>query len=190
MSSPACWQPPVAAATPSAPAPAGRPGRGPGGPAGSGPGGRAGHGPTSSPTRPGAAATASAAEAELRRLVGAFAALFLEVEAGRRPRRHLEPLLTPLLWARLAPVWVRRDDPGCVVAVQGMLGAGGTFDAVAVVRRGVRFGALGLRLVHTRRGWRVDEVARPEDGPLPPPEHVPPPDEPDSFDVVLTADLG
>lgn len=183
MSTSPSQQPPPAAAA--AGVPAGPPTRSPAEPAGNAPGGRAGRGPTSPPASSRPAGARSDREGQLRRLTHGFTALFLEVEAGRRPRRHLEPLMTPLLYARLAPVWVRGGWPGRVIAVRGMAGADHAYEAVAVVRRGARYGALGLRLVRTGEGWRVDEVARPEEGPLPPPEFLPPPDEPDSFDLVL-----
>jgi hypothetical protein len=97
-----------------------------------------------------------------------FAALFLEVEAGQRPRAHLEPLMDSRLVVRLASVWVRTGPPGQILSVHG-IPSPGIYDAVFVVRRGPRVGALCLRLVQTVSGWRVEEAARPEDGRLPQP---------------------
>ncbi|MGH8884754.1 MAG: Rv3235 family protein [Egibacteraceae bacterium] len=107
-----------------------------------------------------------------------FAALFLEVEAGQRPRAHLEPLMDPRLAVRLAPVWVRSCTPGHILSVHGVPDHGvpggsvcaqGVYDAVVIVQRGPRVGVLCLRLVQTVAGWRVEEAARPEDGRLPQP---------------------
>ncbi|MGH8902061.1 MAG: Rv3235 family protein [Egibacteraceae bacterium] len=104
----------------------------------------------------------------------------MEVEAGQRPRAHLEPLMDPLLAVRLAPVWVRPGPLGRIlsVSVHGVPGHGprghdvpgrAVYDAVVIVRRGPRVGALCLRLAQTVSGWRVQEAARPEDGRLPQP---------------------
>lgn len=138
----------------------------PTGPAGERPAGPAG-------TRPGnrTDATAPAAGDRLTQMARGFVSLFLEVEAARRPRSHLAPLLTPMLYARLCDVWVRGGAPGSVVSVRvtGQSAAG--VDAVAVVRRGGRYGAVALRLVLGSRGWKVDDIAVPECGPLPLPAY-------------------
>lgn len=109
----------------------------------------------------------------LRRLSRCFAALFLEVETGQRPQTHLEPLMDPRLVVRLAPVWVRPGPPGRILGVYGVhsldSSGNGVYDAVVIVQRGLRIGALCLRLVQTVAGWRVEEAARPEDGRLPQP---------------------
>ena len=101
-------------------------------------------------------------------LAARFAALFCEVEAGRRPRRHLAPVMAPLLYARVLDSWVRGGEPGVVLRVGGGPVSADVYEAVAVVRRGERIGAIAIRLVHRRGGWRVEDLARPEDGPLPP----------------------
>ena len=163
---------------------AGPPGRRPAGPAGTAPDGGAGRRP-GNPAPAGPPAPARPSDGRLLGLASAYAALFLEVEAGRRPRRHLEPVMNPRLAARLAPVWVRGGPPGSVLRVSGCRTEAGHFDAVAVVRRCRRVGALCLRLVWTPAGWRVQEAARPEDGILPDPPVPVPLDEPDSFDLVL-----
>jgi hypothetical protein len=77
--------------------------------------------------------------------------------------------MDPVLFVRLAPVWVRPGPVAVVVAIQGRQ-AGVTFDAVALLRRGARVGALCLRLELGPAGWRVVEAARPEDGALPEPD--------------------
>jgi Family of unknown function (DUF6459) len=101
-----------------------------------------------------------------------FAALFLEVEAGQRPPAHLEPLMDPRLVMRLAPIWVRSCPVGRILSVHGVPSHAcgrAVYDAVVIVRRGPRVGALCLRLVRTVVGWRVEEAARPEDGRFPQP---------------------
>jgi Family of unknown function (DUF6459) len=135
--------------------------------------------------RSGTAPVSGPAPARLGQLAFGFAELFFEVEAGRRPRRHLEPLLTPRLYARLAPFWVRPGAPGRVLRVHAHLVSDDTLEAVVVVRRGERVAALALRLTRVGGAWRVDEASRPEDGVLPEPTVPLPVDEPDSFALVL-----
>ncbi|CAN5886817.1 hypothetical protein BH23ACT8_BH23ACT8_00210 [soil metagenome] len=150
--------------------PAGRPGTGPAGPAGRG------HQP------PGHAHRC----VDPAQLVRGFAQLYLEVEAGWRPATQLAQVLDARLAARLRAVWVRpQPRPGRVIAVTGERVAGDRYEAVAVVRRGGRFGALGVQLRRRGGRWRVEMAARPEDGPLPEPPFPFPSDEPDAFDLVL-----
>lgn len=133
-------------------------------PAGSGPAGPAGRhprhgGPSPRPPDP-------TDEAALHRLARDFAQVFLEVESGCRSRRQVEQLMASDLVARLSSVWVRPGPPGRVVTVRGSLSAPDRFDAVAVVRRRRRYGALGLRITRSGRGWVVTDASRPEDGML------------------------
>lgn len=143
----------------------------PAGPAGTHPTGRA-----QGPSRPGVAD-----------LAAGFVGLFLEVEAGRRPRGHLAGIMSPMLYARLSEVWVRGGSPGAVLGVR-VTGAGpGGVDLVALVRRGARCGAIALHMAVTARGWIVDDIALPEQGPLPlPPYPVPiaPDDEADDLALL------
>ena len=121
----------------------------------------------------------------LARMARAFAVLFLEVEAGQRSRQQLQRLMCPVLFARLDQVWVRPDAaPGRVLAVHGVAVTPGRYEAVAVVERGARVGALALTLRRGTWGWRVDAIARPEDGPLPEPAYPVPRDEPDIFELI------
>lgn len=144
--------------------PARRPGP-PGGPAGRGPEGPAGRGPK--PRRP-----PGRDAARLRWLAAGFGQAFLEVESGRRTRAQLDRVLCPQLAFKLADRWVRPGPPGTVVTTHGMLVAPHRYEAVAVVRRGDRFGALAIVLVRIGGAWRVADAARPEDGapvrPVPP----------------------
>lgn len=102
----------------------------------------------------------------LRRLAAGFTQAFLEVEAGRRTRSQLDPVLCPLLAARLAHVWVRSGPPGTVVRTRGALVAPDRYEAVAIVRRGDRFGAVAIALVRRGSTWLVADAVRPEDGVL------------------------
>lgn len=122
---------------------------------------------------------------QLLTMADGFVQLFVEIEAGRRPRSQLAPLMTPMLYARLADVWVRGGAPATVLSVR-IAGRGPRrCDVVAVVRRGVRCTAIALELVHhRRRGWLVSDVARPEQGALPPPPY-PIPTEEDEADEPL-----
>lgn len=166
-------------------------GTGPAGPARpprpSGPAGPAGRSPrhhASAPTPAPADAAPTSLCARLERMAWTFVQLFLEVEAGRRPRGQLRPVMCPVLYARVSQVWIRTGPPGRLLRVRGDLTGDDCYEAVAVVRRGERVGAVSLRLVHTPSGWRAEDLARPEDGPLPHPPHAFPVDEPDTFDLV------
>lgn len=145
--------------------PAGRAGRAPLGPAGAGPGGPAGRQPAARSRAPGTRRLGTAsADDVLRELVCGFARAFLEVEAGRRPRRQLRPVMSVELASRLAPLWVREGfAPGRVVRVCGSRPAPGRYEAVAVVVRGDRYGALAVSLARRRGTWLVVEAVRPED---------------------------
>jgi len=117
-------------------------------------------------------------------LAAAFGAWFLEVESGRRSRTQLEHLLHPLLYATLAPAWVRPGAPGRVLRAVGTRTAPDRYDAVLVVRRGERVGALAVSLQRRHSRWRVERAVRPEDGVLSPPSYAVADDEPDIFDLV------
>lgn len=98
----------------------------------------------------------------LRELAGGFAQAFLEVEAGRRPRRQLRPVVSVELASRLAPLWGEDPPPGRVVRVCGSRATRDRYEAVAVVARGERYGALAVTLARRRGRWLVVEAARPE----------------------------
>ncbi|MBW3602531.1 MAG: hypothetical protein KY434_07525 [Actinobacteria bacterium] len=103
-------------------------------------------------------------ETRLALLARGFAQLYLEVEAGWRPRSQLARLMTPRLYGRLLDGWVRPGAPGRVVRVRGVLAGPGRYEAVVVVRRPGRFGAVALSLVRSNGAWRVHDAVRPEDG--------------------------
>lgn len=154
---------------------------GPGsGPSGRGPGGPAGRRPAPTGARPRLPASETP-----EALAADFARLYLEVECGRRPARQLARLMDPVLHARLEAIWVRPGPPGRVLALCAQRSETGRVDAVVVVRRGERSGALALTL--SRRGgrWLVTTAVRPEDGPLPPAPFSAPPDDLDNFDLVV-----
>lgn len=154
------WPP---ARTPTRP-PNGGAGRGPAGPAGIGPAGRAGRRPdTNARTTGGRQSGATETDDALRELVGGFAQAFLEVETGRRPRRQLRPVVSVELAARLAPLWSEPPGPGRVVRVYGSRATRDRYEAVVVVARGERYGALAVSLARRRGRWLVVEAARPED---------------------------
>lgn len=142
---------------------------GPGGPAGPAPQGPAGPRPARPDAQRGSARSAPVTDADLAAMVKAFLLLYLEVEAGRRGRRQLEPLVHPRLAATLAAVWVRPGAGGQLHQMSGSRTATDRFEAVAVVRRGDGYGAIAVALQRFRRRWRVIDAARPEDGRLPGP---------------------
>lgn len=176
---PSGQQRPLAAAGPrpsSAAVPAARPD----GPAGTRPTGPAGPGPARRLPPP----RTPAGRTLLLARTGGFVQLYLEVEAGLRSRRTLRPLMTPLLYETLAPSWVRPSAPGRLERLSGARTAPDRFDAVALVSRGPRWGAIAVRMRRRGAVWLIDQAARPEDGPLPAPLFPPPSDEPDVFELV------
>lgn len=134
----------------------------PSGPAGPAPVGPAGRGPK--PAGNGARDPGdSGADLRLLALVRRFASAYLEVEAGRRDARQLGGLVTPRLAVRLAALPPVPSAPGRVHAVAGRRDRPDRFEAVAVVCRGRRWGAVAVRLVLVRGRWLVDQAGRPED---------------------------
>lgn len=101
------------------------------------------------------------------RLVIAVARAFLEVEAGLRPVSQLTPLLCPALDLRLAATVrsPRADRPSidAIRSVRCVELPGGGVEAVVVVRRGQRCGALAVRAERHDGVWRIVEIARPEE---------------------------
>lgn len=149
-------------------------GNGPAGPGPSGPAGR----------RPQPRRAAAPGKCRLSDLARNVAQLYLEVEAGRRPAAQVARLLDQRLSYQLEGVWVRGPaSPGRVVRVNGRLTHAECYEAVALVRRGERFGALALQLRRRDGRWAVTEASRPEDGPLPPPPYEFDEDEPDGLDA-------
>ncbi|MEX0658594.1 MAG: Rv3235 family protein [Egibacteraceae bacterium] len=126
--------------------------------AGAGPCGPAGRRP--GPRRP---PERDAGAEQLHRLAAGFVQAFLEVECGLRPRDQLIPVLCPLLADRLFPVWVRQGALGRVVRIYGVRVTPRRYEAVVLVRRGPRVGALVVALARSDRGWRVVDAARCED---------------------------
>lgn len=85
-----------------------------------------------------------------------------EVEAGRRPPRVLLPLFDVHLRGAVRRT---RQHPGPVARLHRLAVArtvDGSYEVVAVSRRGDRFVAVGLRLTRVRDGqWLVTDVAAP-----------------------------
>lgn len=151
----------------------------PAGPAGPGPAGPAG-------TRPerarGGARGPRRGERRVAGLVAGlqeFVALYAEVECGRRGHVQLVDMMTPALYAQLARRWVKGGVQAQVMSIRGVRTMPDRFDAVAILRRGDRWGALALSLQRSGGRWTVATAVCPEDGPLPPPPNLPAPDEED-----------
>jgi hypothetical protein len=147
---------------------------GPTGPAGRGPGR-----PTGTRPRP------PGAGADLRRIAAALAHAWLETEAGLRGAGQLRRLTTPHLDARLAGLRLRPGPAGRLLRLSGFPISPDRFEVVATVQRGARVTALGLSMVRSGERWLLDDVVRPEAGPLPAPAFALPIDEPDLFDPAL-----
>lgn len=132
------------------------------------------------------------------RMVVAVVRAYLEVEAGRRPLEQLERALSPAVRDRLRSTLARRrrdalatggprpsggPDIRSVRALQISQPSPDALEAAVTVRTGARTTAVCIRLERWRGGWRVTELARPEDGLTPLPSRAvfrrP---EPDAFD--------
>jgi hypothetical protein len=147
------------------------PGSGPAGPAGRGPGRAGGSRPRSA--------------GDPRRVAAGLAAVWLETEAGLRGAGQLRRLITPLLDARLAELRLRPGPAGRLLRLSVFPVSPERVEAVATVRRGARITALGLSLVRSGDRWLLDDVVRPEAGPLPEPAFALPVDEPDLAELAL-----
>jgi hypothetical protein len=99
---------------------------------------------------------------EVDRLARAVALLWLEVESGRRRPAAVAHLLTHELWQRLCHGWVRGGPPGRLVRLLVHRHSATLCDAVAVVARGERTGAITFRLRHCGGGWCVVDAGVPE----------------------------
>ena len=130
------------------------------------------------------------------RLARAVARMWLEVEAGRRPLRQLEPVLAPALAQRLTrllhttPRRAMSPQRTAVLRMTTCWPTAEAFEACVIVQRAGRVGALTLRVERHRGAWRIADLARPEDG-MPPvrtgalPDAGPPPD---AFDETAGPD--
>lgn len=97
--------------------------------------------------------------------IRAFVALYLEVEAGLRPARHLRPLMVPDLQLRMS-VAARAGRTPDVRSVH-VQSRPGICEAVVLLQEGDRIAALAVAVRRDEQGWRIAEVRRP-DGPLHP----------------------
>lgn len=110
------------------------------------------------------------------RLIAAVARYVLEVECSRRPLWQLEPVLTPSVARRVArrhrrlQVEARRTGstipgpgPGTIVKLICQTPAEGVCEATVILRVGERVTSMSVRAERWRGGWRVVELARPED---------------------------
>ncbi|MFA9445097.1 Rv3235 family protein [Egicoccus sp. AB-alg6-2] len=128
-----------------------------------------------------------------RRLARLLVRVWLEVRAGVRPLAQLEPLVTPVVYRRLAGQLLpsRTSKPVArVVAVRGCSPAAGVCEAAVTVTDGVRTTAVAVRLERHLGRWRAVELTAPEAGlgplttrPLPPGWRSR-----DAFDEVLEPD--
>lgn len=148
---------PLAAPAPTATAPCGRQigpdaGPSPGTPT------RSGTGSASGRRRP----ARRAHRHDVDRLARAVALLWLEVESGRRTPATVAHLLDHGLWQRLRHRWVRGGPPGRLVRLLVHRKSATLCDAVAVVARGDRTGAITFRLCQRDDGWCVVEAGLPE----------------------------
>lgn len=88
-----------------------------------------------------------------------FVELFLEVEVGLRPARHLRPLVHADIFPAVAaaPSQVTSDIVKMRIQVRGDV-----CEAVVLLRTGSRFGALVVSIRRYDGRWQVTEICRPE----------------------------
>jgi len=101
-------------------------------------------------------------EQDLLLMARAFVQLFLEVEAGRRSRELVEPLMIPPLAARVSPWWVSGSPPRRAGTARGTLIDPETFEAAVVAQGDRRSGVIAVRLERRGSNWRITQLARPE----------------------------
>lgn len=108
------------------------------------------------------------------RLAGALGRWYLDALAGRVEVRQLRRLLTPTAEHRVVASVLRAraahrlgaSRPGTFLDVRRVVvqPAGDHYEAVALVDDGVRTLAVAAVLHPTDDGWRVSDLARPDDG--------------------------
>ncbi|MGI9018052.1 MAG: Rv3235 family protein [Euzebya sp.] len=106
------------------------------------------------------------------RWIRSFIELYLEVEAGLRPCRHIRPLLQVDLQLDIGNGGRLGQRPD-IVRIRSQR-RGEVCEAVVLLREGDRIGALAISIRRTDLGWRVTEARRPE-VPRPALANVPPP---------------
>lgn len=119
--------------------------------------------------------------AAAERLTAALGRWYLDAQAGRVEVRQLRPLLTPTAEQRVMASVLRARArqqlgarrPRTTLEVRRVIvrEAGEHYEALALVDDGVRTVAVAAVLHATDDGWRVSDLARPDDGlpALPPP---------------------
>lgn len=93
--------------------------------------------------------------------------IWLEVRAGLRPLRQLEPLVTPVVHRRLAQQMPGVRDlapPARVSRVRACSPSGGVCEAAVTVTANGRTTAVAVRLERHLGRWRAVELTAPEAG--------------------------
>lgn len=91
--------------------------------------------------------------------IRAFVKLFLEVESGRRPARHLRPLVHADVYPTVSAT---RDAPTTDIVRIMTQTRGDVCESVVLLGTGARLGALALSIRRYDGRWQVTEVCRPE----------------------------
>lgn len=119
--------------------------------------------------------------AAAERLAAALGRWYLDAQAGRVEVKQLRQLLTPTAEQRVMASVLRArarqrlgaDRPRTMLEVRRVVvrEAGDHYEALALVDDGVRTVAVAAVLHATDSGWRISDLARPDDGvpALPPP---------------------
>ncbi len=93
------------------------------------------------------------------RVIRDFATLYLEVEAGLRPARHIRPLLA----LHLQPTLGRCGRQGRIGRVRTVRSqrVGSGWESVVLLEQDGRISALVIVLRRCEDGWRIEEIGRP-----------------------------
>lgn len=100
-------------------------------------------------------------------LAALLVGVWLEVRAGLRPLRQIEPLVTPVVYRRLGLQMPRVRElapPGRVSRVRACSPGDDVFEAAVTVTAGGRTTAVAVRLERHRGRWRAVELTAPEAG--------------------------
>lgn len=112
----------------------------------------------------------TAVAAQHERWIRAFVTLYLEVEVGLRPARHIRPLMAVDLQPLVGNCGRQGPMPD-VLAVR-LQSRRGACEAVVLLQEQDRVSALAIAVRREEQGWRVAEVRRPDQPPRPVPAHL------------------
>jgi hypothetical protein len=95
---------------------------------------------------------------------------YVEFRAGRRPAEQLRTLVSGALLRRMRGRAAERQqtlDIDPIVRTLVQRSSADQVEAVVLVRRGPRVGAVAVSFARTERGWIITDLTAPEDGEAP-----------------------